>query len=346
MSSRDRPRYLIRALAPPRFAAGVLVTMALLSAACSDQPSSITSTQHLSTSAVALVSAPFLSVSALPSGFTLGTAANFAALGGTGVTCTSPNPPLPALTISGNVGSASVAPTTVTGFPGYTPGALPCSLSGTVQLGATAAMGDLTTAFNSLAGLTCPADAAHNLSGNLIGKSLAPGLYCMSGVVRLTGQLTLNGGANDTWIFKSGTPTTSLTPIGGSVVMAGSGSTCNVYWQVATAASFDNTRFVGNVLAGTAITFTGTHSSLAGRALAQTADVTLTGASITGCTGGNGNGGGNDKGKGHDKDKDHRGHHGKSHGDHDDHGKGHGDNDHRGDQGNDRGGHDRDQRKG
>jgi len=68
----------------------------------------------------------------------LGTAANFAALGGAGVTCTSPNPPLPAVTVSGgDVGSFLPAPSSVTGFPGFTPGALPCSLSGTVQLGGT-----------------------------------------------------------------------------------------------------------------------------------------------------------------------------------------------------------------
>lgn len=294
MYTRNLPGYLARALAPPRLAAGVLFTLALLSAACSDQASRMTSP-------------PLLSVSALPAGFTLGTAATFAALGGTGVTCTMPNPGLPAITVGGDVGSLSVAPTTVTGFPGFTPGANPCSLSGTVQLGTAAAFFDFSTAFTTLAAIPCPTDAQHNLSGDLIGMSLTPGVYCMSGVVLLTGQLTLSGGgANDTWIFVSGTPTTSLTPIGGSVVMAGSGNTCNVYWQIATAASLDNTQFIGNMLAGTAITFTGTSSSLAGRALAGS-DVTMTGASITGCVAGNGNGNGNghdnDHGKGNDKEK-------------------------------------------
>jgi len=232
-----------------------------------------------------------------------------AALGGAGVTCTSPNPPLPAVTITGNVGSLLAAPTSVTGFPGFTPGALPCSLSGTVQLGAAAAYADFITEYNTLAAIPCPADAPHNLSGDLGGMVLAPGIYCIAGVGLLTSQLTLNGGANAVWIFKAAS---SITPIGGSVVMSGGGNACNVYWELGTAASFDNTAFAGNVLAGSAITFTGTNSSLAGRALAQT-DVTLTGASITGCAGGsNGHGGDNDgdgdhgdKDKHHEKDKDH-----------------------------------------
>jgi hypothetical protein len=226
---------------------------------------------------------------------------------------------LPAVTISGgDVGSGLAAPSSVTGFPGFTPGALPCSLSGTVQLGATAAIADFTTAYNTLRDIPCPSDAPHNLVGDLGGKVLSPGIYCISGVGLLTSQLTLNGGANGIWIFKAAT---SITPIGGSVVMAGGGTACNVYWQLGTAASFDNTDFVGNVLAGSAITFTGIGSSLAGRALAKT-NVTLTGANIAACgTAGAGGGKGHhhkdkhhkdkhDKDK-HDKDKDDKGKHDK-----------------------------------
>jgi len=67
-----------------------------------------------------------------------------------------------------------------------------------------------------------------------------------------------------------------------------------VYWQTGTAVSLDNTQFLGNILAGSAITFTGVGSSLVGRALAKTA-VTMTGANISlGSKGGvPGNPGGN-----------------------------------------------------
>jgi hypothetical protein len=169
-----------------------------------------------------------------------------------------------------------------------------------VQLGAAAAAAAYLTAYQALANVPCPADAAHNLSGDLgLASPLSPGVYCITGVGLLTSQLILNGGANDTWIFKAAS---SITPIGGSVVMAGGGNTCNVYWQIGSSASFDNTQFVGNVLAGAAITFTGTNSSLAGRALAGS-DVTLTGASITGCAASNGNGNGEDHGNGKNKEK-------------------------------------------
>ena len=292
--------HLVRALARPRLAAGLLVGMALLPSACKDQDpvSRINAPALVSSSALASVL-----TSASASAPSLGLAANFAALGGTGVTCTMPNPPLPAVTISGgDVGSLSVVSTTVTGFPGFTPGANPCSLSGSIQLGATAAFANFVTAYNTLAGIPCPTDAPHLLSGDLGGMTLSPGVYCISGVGLLTSQLTLNGGANQIWIFKAAS---SITPIGGSVVMAGGGSACNVYWELGTAASFDNTDFAGNVLAGTAITFTGNGSSLVGRALAKS-DVTLTGANIAACAGSNGGGKGHHgkgHGKGHDKDK-------------------------------------------
>ena len=165
----------------------------------------------------------------------LGTASSFGALGGTGVTCTSPNPALPFITVTGNVGSLSVAPTTVTGFPAL------CSLSGTVQLGAVQAHTDLVTAYNKLAsnlpadGYVCPsANASHNLAGDLLsgtqGASLEPGVYCIKGVGTLTSTLTLNGNGNSNavWIFKGDS---SLTPIGGAtpalrsrVVMANGGN--------------------------------------------------------------------------------------------------------------------------
>jgi len=212
---------------------------------------------------------------------TLGTASSYAALGGAGVTCTSPFPPLPALTVTGDVGSLLSAPTSVTGFPGFTPGALPCSIDGNINVGNVAAVtayNSFALAYEDLAALPCPVDAAHNLSGDLGGKTLSPGTYCISGVGLLTSQLTLDGPSNGIWIFKAAS---SLTPINGSVVMAGGGQACNVYWQTGTAVSLDGTKFVGTILAGSAITFTGVGSSLVGRALAKTESVTMTGASIT-----------------------------------------------------------------
>ncbi|MEK7878073.1 MAG: ice-binding family protein [Pseudomonadota bacterium] len=191
----------------------------------------------------------------------LGTAANFTVLGGAGVTCTES-------TVTGVVGSLLTVTQTPT-----------CTIAGTI-LAADAvtaqAFADFLVAYAALAAVPCPTDADHNLSGDLGGKVLSPGVYCISGVGLLTSQLTLDGPSDGVWIFKAGT---SLTPIGGSVVMAGGGQPSNVYWQPGTEVSLDATKFQGNILAGSAITFTGVGSSLDGRALAKTA-VTMTGTTI------------------------------------------------------------------
>jgi hypothetical protein len=203
----------------------------------------------------------------------LGTAANFAVLGGAGVTCTDS-------TITGNAGSLLTVTPTPT-----------CTIVGATHAGdatANAAYSDFLTAYGALAGNVpgednvCPsADPTRNLVGDLGGLTLSPGVYCITGVGLLTSQLTLNGGGNTdaVWIFKADS---SITPIGGSVVMANGGQACNVYWHLGTAASLDATQFAGNILAGSAITFTGVGSSLNGRAMAKTA-VTATGATITAC---------------------------------------------------------------
>jgi len=194
----------------------------------------------------------------------LGTASNFAVLGGAGVTCTDS-------TITGAAGSLlTVVPTTT------------CNIVGPIHQGdATAiqAFNDAALAYDAVAAIPCPADADRNLVGDLGGKVLSPGLYCISGVGLLASQLTLDGPSDGLWIFKA---STSLTPINGSVVMAGGGQACNVYWHTGTAVSLDSaTKFLGTILAGTAVTFTGVGSSLVGRALAKTA-VTATGANISG----------------------------------------------------------------
>jgi len=196
-----------------------------------------------------------------PAPVALGSAGDFTVLGGAGVTCTES-------TVTGVVGSLLTVTQTPT-----------CMIDGTIHQGdatANQAFNDFALAYEELAAVPCPTDADHNLSGDLGGKVLSPGVYCISGVGLLTSQLTLDGPSDGVWIFKA---ETSLTPIGGSVVMAGGGQPSNVYWQTGTEVSLDATKFLGSILAGSAITFTGVGSSLDGRALAQTA-VTMTDTTI------------------------------------------------------------------
>jgi Ice-binding-like len=274
MYVHNLPMHLVRALAPPRFAAGVLVTLALLSAAYNNDPASrINSAPLLSSS----INGPSAAASSAPS---LGAAANFVVLGGTSVTCTGS-------AVTGNVG---VSPDiSVTGFP---PTSTLCTLAGTIHAGdatAASATRDFLIAYDALKAMTC--DPANNLTGqDLGGKSLAPGVYCFNTTAGLTGVLTLKGPSNGIWVFQIGTGLTTGSGSTGpaSVVMAGGGQACNVFWQVGSLATIGtNTAFQGNILAGTAITFTGTGSSLVGRALAK-AEVTMTGTTITGCNGNKG----------------------------------------------------------
>jgi hypothetical protein len=199
----------------------------------------------------------------------LGSASSFAVLAGTAVTCTDSF-------VTGDVGV----------YPGTAVTQTDCTIMGTIHAGnaAKAAYKDFLSAYDALALVKC--DTV--LTGDLAGVTLTPGVYCFDAAATLTGQLTLDGPANGIWIFKIGTSGTgALTGTNFSVVMAGGGQLCNVYWWVAQAATMTDSNFVGTILAGAAITVTG--GNFNGDALAKAA-VTLTGANLTGCEGGNGNG--------------------------------------------------------
>ncbi len=118
------------------------------------------------------------------------------------------------------------------------------------------------------------------LTGSLAGENLAPGDYCIDGSTK-TGLLTLDGPPNAVWFFFS---TGALTGTNFSVVMAGGGHPCDVYWVPGRAASLTTSSLLGNILAGDAadgsITLTG--GSLTGRALATVA-VTTTDTNVVGC---------------------------------------------------------------
>jgi Ice-binding-like len=194
----------------------------------------------------------------------LGTAAGFTVLGGAGVTCTNSN-------VAGEVGSLL----TVTQTPSCTIAAIDAG-----DAAATTAFADFGVAYGLIAAMTC--DPANNLTGQeLGGMTLKPNVYCFNTTADLTsGTLTLDGPADGVWIFQIGTGITTATT---NVVMTGGGQPCNVFWETGTAATIgEGTAFQGNILAGSAITFTGASSSFVGRALAKTA-VTMTGANISAC---------------------------------------------------------------
>ena len=197
----------------------------------------------------------------------LGTAATYGILAGSTVTCAgAPG------AVNGDVG---VSPgSTTTGFP-------PCTISGATNLAnaaAATAQSDLTTAYDALVARPCgtvvtPAD--------LGGRTLPPGVYCVSSSLAVTGTVTLNGPANGVWVFQIGSTLTTGT--NAIIALSGGARAANVWWQVGSSATLGTgTTFRGNILAFTTITLAG-NGTMCGRALARNGAVSLsaTGNTIT-----------------------------------------------------------------
>lgn len=201
----------------------------------------------------------------------LGSAGAFAVLGtnaiptiGT-VTCTGPG------TINGQVGTT---------FAGGITNAPPCTINGPIvsPVGG-GVVADFNAAFAAIPAQNPVCDGVIPI----VTTTLAPGVYCSAAGTTIPAGviITLNGNANDVWIFRVGTVGGALTLTGAEIRMAGSASGCNVYWHTQAAMTSTDSIFVGNVLSGSAVTMT--RGSWFGRALATT-DVTLTNpAPITGC---------------------------------------------------------------
>jgi hypothetical protein len=273
---RDLPLHWTRALAPRRLTAGVLVALALVAAACSNDSAS-------------RINAPTLRASSSnsqSSGPSLGAASNFAVLsaapgGGGAVTCVNTPPPT---TIIGDVGSSGLPASVVNGG---------CTITGSVVAPVSAqVVADFNSAYAALASQQCTqtflqeAYTDENLSVN-------SGVICFpNGVTFTDATLTLNG--NGPWLFLvggSGIGSGALTGTNFNVVMPDGTNPCDVTWWVRAGATMTTSQFIGTILAGAAITVTsGGTGTFHGRALAKAA-VTITGGTLTGCTGGSLSGG-------------------------------------------------------
>jgi hypothetical protein len=209
----------------------------------------------------------------------LGSAGTFALLSKTGVT------DVYASVINGDVGASPITGAAIglrcneiaSGII-YTvdaAGPLPCSVTAATLL--TSAVGDMEAAYTDAAGRVLP-DFTELGSGEIGGKTLAPGLYKWGTSVKISKDVTLAGGPTDVWIFQiaGGIEQASAT----RVTLTGGALAKNVFWQAADAVSIGTTaHFEGVVLAKTMVAVK-TGASVNGRLLAQTA-VTLQKNSIT-----------------------------------------------------------------
>jgi Ice-binding-like len=218
-----------------------------------------------------------------PSPVTLGPAGNYVIL------AKSATSNVPTSAITGNIGLSPAAASFITGFSLSLPagGAFSTSAQVTGNIYAadyavptpvnlTTAIGAMQTAYVDAAGRPTP-DHTELAAGNIGGLTLPAGLYKWSNTVTIPADVTLQGGANDVWIFQIGGGVTQAAAT--KVVLTGGALAKNIFWVVAQVVDIGTTAHMeGQVLSQTSITLH-TGASANGRLLAQTA-VTLAGNTV------------------------------------------------------------------
>ncbi|KAJ6551341.1 antifreeze protein [Mycena capillaripes] len=216
------------------------------------------------------------SVAALgPAAVNLRTAGNFAILSKSGVSTVPPS------VITGAVGVSPIAATGLTGFSltvdstgqfstsGQVTGKLfAASYSAPTPSTLTVAIGDMGTAFTDATGRVNP-NFSNLASGAIGGLILAPGLYKWTTGVTVGSDVTIAGGATDTWIFQiSGTLSVAAAK---KMVLAGGALASNIVWVVGGGVTIAAGAHVEGVILGkTSITLL-TGATANSRLLAQTA---------------------------------------------------------------------------
>ena len=140
----------------------------------------------------------------------------------------------------------------------------------------TTAVGNMQTAYTDAAGRA--PDFTEIGAGNIGGMTLPPGTYKWSSAVLIPTDVTLNGTANDTWIFQIAGGITQAS--GAQVKLTGGAVAQNVFWQAADVVDIGTTALMqGVILAQTQISLK-TGATVNGRLLAQT-QVTLQANAVT-----------------------------------------------------------------
>ena len=224
------------------------------------------------------------SVAKGPAPVLLGAAGNFAVLAQTAISS------VPNSVITGDIGVSPAAASFITGFslvadstnvfatsPQITGKAYAANYAPPTPSNLTTAVGNMQSAYTDAAGRTTP-DFLELGTGNIGGKTLAPGLYKWTSTITIPGDVTISGGANDTWIFQTSQDLTMAAAK--NIILAGGAQAKNIVWQVAGKTSIGaNAHFEGVLLCKTQVTLQ-TSASMNGRILAQT-QVALQQATLT-----------------------------------------------------------------
>ena len=194
----------------------------------------------------------------------LGEASTYAVLSGASVANTVSAPGAPHTTLRGDLGvKANAQPL---GFP-------PGVVTGAIRVGSPAdqAHADLVTAYTEVAART----GGTPLAGDLIGKTISPGLHTAGGAIANTGTVTLDGGGDPDAIFVFQVNGALAFAAGSHVVLTNGAKASRVFWQVngagALGASAD---FAGTLMASDAVAI-GNGTLVNGRAFARNGALTL-----------------------------------------------------------------------
>lgn len=196
---------------------------------------------------------------------------------------------VPTSAITGNIGLSPAAASFITGLalnlPAGAAFATSAQVTGNVYASdyavptpanLTTAISAMQTAYVDAAGRTTP-DHTELAAGNIGGLTLPAGLYKWTNTVTIPTDVTLNGGANDVWIFQIAGGVTQAAAT--KVLLTGGALAQNVFWQVAGIVDVGTTALMqGEVMSLTSITLH-TGAAANGSLLAQTA-VTLAGNAV------------------------------------------------------------------
>ena len=214
----------------------------------------------------------------------LGASGNFVILAKSGIST------VPGSTITGDIGVSPIAAIAITGFSLIADSTNVFSTSTQIVGKAFAAdyavptPSNLTTAVSNMEGAYTDAagrptpDFLELGTGNIGGLTLAPGLYNWTSTITIPTDVTISGGANDTWIFQTSGNLQQADNM--KIILAGGALAKNIWWQVAgNAAIGAGAHFEGVLLCKTDVTLI-TGATMNGRILSQTM-VALQKATVT-----------------------------------------------------------------
>lgn len=202
----------------------------------------------------------------------LGASGNYVILAKTAITN------VPTSAITGDMGISPAAASYITGFAivkatGYATSAqvtgkiYAADMAAPTGINLTTAVNNMLTAYTDAAGRPFP-DFSELGTGNIGGKTLAPGLYKWTNSVTMPSNVTIAGSATDVWIFQIAGNLNMSTSV--LITLTGGALAKNIFWQVAGTVTLGaSSHFEGIILSKTAITFQ-TGASINGRAQAQT----------------------------------------------------------------------------